>query len=58
MKRYELTIQRASGKEYKYFRANNIGSLVGMARDMMKDDITIAQIKIIDTITDEVEIVK
>ena len=38
MKRYEMIIQRASGKEYKYMRAVQISSLVGLAEDMMEDD--------------------
>ena len=35
MKRYEMIIQRASGKEYKYMRAVQISSLVGLAEDML-----------------------
>ena len=46
MKRYEMIIQRASGKEYKYFRAVQINSLVGMAEDMLEDDYSIKHILI------------
>ena len=58
MKRYEMIIQRASGKEYKYFKAVQINSLVGMAEDMMEDDWSIKNIFIRDMNSTEVEIVK
>ena len=58
MKRFEMIIQRASGKEYKYFRANNIGSLVGMAQDMIEEDWSIKHIMIRDMHSSEIEIVK
>lgn len=58
MKRYEFIITRASGKEYKYFRAVQINSLVGMAEDMMEDDYSIKHIFIRDMHSTEIEIVK
>ena len=58
MKRYEMIIQRASGKEYKYFRAVQINSLVGMAEDMMEDDWSIKHIMIRNINSSEIEIVK
>ena len=58
MKKYEMIIQRASGKEYKYFRAVQINSLVGMAEDMMEDDWSIKNIFIRDMNSTEMEIVK
>ena len=58
MKRYEMIIQRASGKEYKYMRAVQINSLVGMAEDMMEDDWSIKHIMIRDMNSTEMEIVK
>lgn len=58
MKRYEMIIQRASGKEYKYMRAVQINSLVGLAEDMMEDDWSIKHIMIRDMHSTEMEIVK
>ena len=58
LKRYEMIIQRASGKEYKYFRAVQINSLVGMAEDMMEDDWSIKHIMIRNINSSEIEIVK
>lgn len=58
MKRYEMIIQRASGKEYKYMRAVQISSLVGLAEDMMEDDWSIKHIFIRDMNSTEMEIVK
>ena len=58
LKRYEFIITRASGKEYKYFKAVQINSLVGMAEDMMEDDYSIKHIFIRDMNSTEMEIVK
>lgn len=58
MKRYEMIIQRASGKEYKYMRAVQINSLVGLAEDMMEDDWSIKHIMIRNMNSTEIEIVK
>ena len=58
LKRYEMIIQRASGKEYKYMRAVQISSLVGLAEDMMEDDWSIKHIMIRDMHSTEMEIVK
>ena len=58
MKRYEMIIQRASGKEYKYMRAVQISSLVGLAEDMLEDDWSIKHIMIRDMHSSEIEIVK
>ena len=58
LKRYEMIIQRASGKEYKYMRAVQINSLVGLAEDMMEDDWSIKHIMIRDMNSTEMEIVK
>ena len=58
MKKYEMIIQRASGKEYKYFRAVQINSLVGMAEDMMEQDWSIKHIMIRNINSSEIEIVK
>ena len=58
LKRYEMIIQRASGKEYKYMRAVQISSLVGLAEDMMEDDWSIKHIMIRDMHSSEIEIVK
>ena len=58
LKRYEFIITRASGKEYKYFRAVQINSLVGMAEDMMEDDWSIKHIMIRNMNSSEIEIVK
>ena len=58
LKRYEMIIQRASGKEYKYMRAVQISSLVGLAEDMMEDDWSIKHIFIRDMNSTEIEIVK
>ena len=58
MKRYEMIIQTNAGKQYKYFRANNIGSLVGMAQDMIEEDWSIKHIMIRDMHSSEIEIVK
>ena len=58
LKRYEMIIQRASGKEYKYMRAVQISSLVGLAEDMLEDDWSIKHIMIRDMNSTEMEIVK
>ena len=58
MKRYEMIIKTNAGNEYKYFKANNINSLVGMAEDMMEDDWSIKHIMIRDMNSTEMEIVK
>ena len=58
MKRYEMIIQTNAGKQYKYFRANNIGSLVGMAQDMIEEDWSIKHIMIRDMHSSEIEIFK
>ena len=58
LKRYEMIIQRASGKEYKYMRAVQISSLVGLAEDMLEDDWSIKHIMIRDMHSTEMEIVK
>ena len=58
LKRYEMIIQRASGKEYKYMRAVQISSLVGLAEDMMEQDWSIKHIMIRDMHSSEIEIVK
>ena len=58
LKKYEFIITRASGKEYKYFRAVQINSLVGMAEDMMEDDWSIKNIFIRDIHSSEIAIVK
>ena len=57
-KRYEMIIKTNAGNEYKYFRANNIGSLVGMAQDMIEEDWSIKHIMIRDMHSSEIEIVK
>ena len=53
-----MIIQRASGKEYKYMRAVQISSLVGLAEDMLEDDWSIKHIMIRDMNSTEMEIVK
>ena len=58
MKRYEMIIKTNAGNEYKYFKANNINSLVGLAEDMMEDDWSIKHIMIRDMNSTEMEIVK
>ena len=58
LKKYAMIIQRASGKEYKYMRAVQISSLVGLAEDMMEDDWSIKHIFIRDMNSTEMEIVK
>ena len=58
MKRYEMIIQTNAGKQYKYFRANNINSLVGLAEDMIEEDWSIKHIMIRDMHSSEIEIVK
>ena len=58
LKRYEMIIQRASGKEYKYMRAVQISSLVGLAEDMMEADWSIKHIMIRNINSSEIEIVK
>ena len=58
MKHYERIIKTNAGNEYKYFRANNINSLVGLADDMMNDDWSIKHIMIRDMHSTEIEIVK
>ena len=58
MKRFEMIIKTNAGNEYKYFRANNINSLVGLAEDMMEQDWSIKHIMIRDMHSSEIEIVK
>ena len=58
MKRYEMIIKTNAGNEYKYFKANNINSLVGLAEDMLQQDWTIKHIMIRDMHSTEMEIVK
>lgn len=58
MKRYEMIIKTNAGNEYKYFKANNINSLVGLAEDMLEDDYSIKNIFIRDMNSTEMEIVK
>ena len=53
-----MIIKTNAGNEYKYFRANNINSLVGLAEDMMEDDWSIKHIMIRDMHSTEIEIVK
>ena len=53
-----MIIKTNAGNEYKYFRANNIGSLVGMAQDMIEEDWSIKHIMIRDMHSSEIEIVK
>ena len=59
MKRYELTINkgRRTPQEHKIMRANNIGSLVGLARDMMEEDYNICTITIMGPTYKEYEVV-
>ena len=59
MKRYELTINkgRRTPQEHKIMRANNIGSLVGMAQDMLQDDDNICAITIMGPTYKEYEVV-
>ena len=59
MKRYELTINRGrrTPQEHKIMRANNIGSLVGMAQDMMEEDYNICTITIMEPTYKEYEVV-
>ena len=58
MKHYEMIIKTNTGNEYKYFKANNINSLVGLAEDMMEEDWSIKHIMIRDMHSSEIEIVK
>ena len=58
MKHYEMIIKTNAGNEYKYFKANNINSLVGLAEDMLQDDWSIKHIMIRDMHSSEIEIVK
>ena len=58
LKRYEMIIKTNAGNEYKYFKANNINSLVGLAEDMLQDDWSIKHIMIRDMHSSEIEIVK
>lgn len=60
MKRYTLEIRGRRGNTLatKIKRANNVGSLVGLARDMMEQDSKIKQIEIRDMSGNIVEIVK
>ena len=55
MKRYEMIIKTNAGNEYKYFKANNINSLVGLAEDMMEDDWSIKHIMIRDITEQEID---
>ena len=57
LKRYEMIIQRASGKEYKYMRAVQISSLVGLAQDMLEQDDDICAITIMGPTYKEYEVV-
>ena len=58
MRRFELQIKRGRNIETRVMRANQIGSLVGMAQDMMAEDNSIKNIMIVNTVTGEIEIVK
>ena len=58
MKHYEMIIKTNAGNEYKYFKVNNINSLVGLAEDMLQDDWSIKHIMIRDMHSSEIEIVK
>ena len=60
MKRYELVIKRGrrTPDEHRIMRANNIGSLVGLAQDMMKEDDSINVITIMGVTHNEFEIVE
>lgn len=60
MKRYTLEIRGRRGNTIatKIKRANQVGSLVGLARDMMEQDSKIKQIEIRDMMGNIVEIVK
>lgn len=60
MKRYTLEIRGRRGNTIatKIKRANQVGSLVGLARDMMEQDSKIKQIEIRDMLGNIVEIVK
>ena len=59
MKRFEITINkgRRTPQEHKIMRANNIGSLVGMAQDMLQDDDDIYAITIMGPTYKEYEVV-
>ena len=59
MKRYELVINkgRRTPQEHKIYRANNIGSLVGMAQDMLAEDDNICVITIMGPTYKEYEVV-
>ena len=60
MKRYEITINRGrrTPQEHKIMRANNIGSLVGMAQDMLEQDDNICAIIIMGPTYKEYEVVE
>ena len=60
MKRYEVVIKRGrrTPDEHRIMRANNIGSLVGMAHDMLKQDDDICVITIMGPTYKEYEIVE
>lgn len=58
MRRFELVIKQGRKIETKIMRANNIGSLVGMAQDMIRDDFSIKTITVIDLVTDELIVVR
>lgn len=58
MRRFRLEIRRGKEVETRVMRANNIGSLVGMAQDMIRDDFSIKTITVIDLVTDELIVVR
>lgn len=58
MRRFELQIRRGRQVETRVMRANQIGSLVGMAQDMMKEDFSISNIVVTNLVTGEIEIVR
>ncbi len=60
MKRYTLEIKGRKGNTIatKIRRANNAGSLVGQARDMMAEDKKIKSIEIRDMLGNLIEVVR
>ena len=60
LKRYELTINRGrrTPQEHKIMRANNIGSLVALAQDMLEQDDNICVITIMGPTYKEYEVVE
>lgn len=58
MRRFELQIRRGRQVETRVMRANNIGSLVGMAEGMIKADFSISNIIVTNLVTDETVVVR